>query len=94
LPRTDDQRTADAALSDAVAAAAHAYNLLPDGAYATEFVVVVEGVRYSDDPDEWEEFHGLLFREGSSRKSVGVGLLRIGEDLWLNGEQVDPGELP
>lgn len=93
MARTPEQRTADSALSDAVTAAARAYGLLPEDAHTTEFVVVVEGVRYgADDPDEWEEFHGLVFRDGSTRKSVGLGLLRIGDDLLRYGERVDPGE--
>lgn len=89
MPRTEAQRTADSALSAAVTTTARVYGLLPEDAHPIEFVVVVEGARYGADPDEFEEFHGLMFREGNTRKSVGVGLLRIGEDLLRNGERTE-----
>jgi hypothetical protein len=81
MARTPEQRAADSRLSDAVRDAADAYGFLDDGATIADFVVVLETVRYTEDPDEFEEFRGVLFRDGATRRSVAVGLLDLGKDL-------------
>lgn len=88
--RTEEQRAADAALEAAMERVARAYGWVPDTAHVTDFVGVIEAVQYSDtDPDAFDEYHFLAFRNGVARKSVGMGLLAIGHDLLLQGERVD-----
>lgn len=98
MARTPEQRAADSALSDAVQRAAEAYGFLIEGATIADFVIVLETVRYTEDPDEFEEFRGVLLRDGATRRTVAVGLLDLGKDLLLSelraaeaAEGDDPG---
>ena len=78
--RSDEQRTADAELDDAVNRAARAYGVAPADYLLTEWVVVVESIKYGDDEDH-AEHHGIMFRGGQGRMSVAAGLLRIAERM-------------
>ena len=82
MARTPAQRVADAELDDAITAAAEAYGILPPGYSLVDFVCVTEGVRYDpDDPDEFDEYRGVLYRHGATRTTVSLGLLAVGEQL-------------
>jgi hypothetical protein len=72
--RTDEQRTADDALHEAIQAVARAY-CLPEDAFITDWVVVGHALRASDDGDRHHDF--TLLPENGLRMSqpMGIGLL-------------------
>lgn len=83
MARTPEQRDADTALADAVQRCAEAYGWVGSGATLADFVVVLESTRYGEDPDVFEEFHSVLYRDGQTRRTVAVGLLDVGKDLVM-----------
>jgi len=87
MKKTDGQKKADTALEKAILECTKQYNML-GGTMMTDFVVIVEGLSYDEDGDPDETFVGIAFRDGMARKSVTLGLVKMGEDLLLNGEQV------
>lgn len=90
MARTPEQRAADSRLDDAIQACAEQYGFVPTGAQLVDYVVVLEAVRYDADPDEFDEFRGLLYRAGATRTTVALGLLRLGERM-VGDEALDQG---
>lgn len=90
MARTPEQRAADSRLDDAIQACAEQYGFVPAGAQLVDYVVVLEAVRYDADPDEFDEFRGLLYRAGATRTTVALGLLRLGERM-VGDEALDQG---
>lgn len=84
IMKTDEQKAADAALREAVAASCRAYDLVPADATIVDFVGVVEALRYgNDDPDDMDEFRALLYQDGMMRSSTAVGLLGLGRAMMV-----------
>lgn len=81
MARTPEQCAADARLDDAIQACAEQYGFMPPGANLVDYVVVLEAVGYDTDPDEYDEYRGLLYRAGATRTTVAMGLLRLGERM-------------
>ena len=92
--RTKAQQHADLLMHEAVAAAIEAYNILPDGCLLNEYLCIVEGIRYPEGSDQFDEFHGFIFRDGQMRRSSGLGMLRIGTDIlrFAGRYYVDQGD--
>jgi len=88
MKKTDGQKKADTALEEAVLECVKQYRML-GGTMMADFVVIVEGLSYDEDGDPDETFVGIAFRNGMARKSVALGLLKMGEDLLLTGEPVE-----
>jgi len=88
MKKTDGQKKADTALEEAVLECVNQYRML-GGTMMTDFVVIVEGLSYDEDGDPDETFVGMAFRSGMARKSVALGLIKMGEDLLLTGEPVE-----
>jgi hypothetical protein len=88
MKKTDAQKKADTALEEAVLECVKQYRML-GGTMMTDFVVIVEGLSYDEDGDPDETFVGMAFRSGMARKSVALGLIKMGEDLLLTGEPVE-----
>lgn len=88
MKKTTAQKKADAALEEAVLECVNQYHML-GGTMMTDFVVIVEGLSYDEDGDPDETFVGIAFRNGMARKSVALGLLKMGEDMLLTGEPVE-----
>jgi len=86
VKKTDAQKKADTALKQAVLECVKQYRML-GGTMMADFVVIVEGLSYDEDGDPDETFTGIAFRNGMARKSVALGLVKMAEDLLLNGEQ-------
>lgn len=79
--RTDAQREADDVLTAAVQQVITAYGLLPEGAIFSDFIAVVEGIKYPNGDDRFDDYHAIVFRDGQMRRSVARGLLGEGLDL-------------
>jgi hypothetical protein len=86
MKKTDAQKKADTALEEAVLGCVEQYRML-GGTMMADFVVIVEGLSYDEDGDPDETFVGIAFRNGMARKSVALGLLKMGEDMLLTGER-------
>ena len=86
MKKTDGQKKADTALEEAVLECVKQYRML-GGTMMADFVVIVEGLSDDEDGDPDETFVGIAFRNGMARKSVALGLLKMGEDMLLTGER-------
>ena len=80
MARTPEQRAADELMAQAVHACAVAYGFVTEHHHIVDHITVVEAVAYDDDPDEFDEFRGIIYRPGM-RRSVATGLLRLGEGM-------------
>ena len=86
MKKTDAQKKSDVALEQAIMECTKQHNMI-SGTMMADYVVIVEGLSYDEDGDPDETFTGMAFRNGMCRKSVALGLVRMAEDLLLNGEQ-------
>lgn len=85
MARTPEQIEADAHLVVAVEACARAYGVpLDDGYTLSDFVVVTESIRWdAEDNTAYDEFHNILYQDGSTRSTVTLGLLELARHMVL-----------
>lgn len=86
MARTPEQIEADARLTAAVEACARAYGVpLDEGYTLTDFVVVTESIRWDpNDNTAYDEFHNILYQDGSTRSTVTLGLLELAKHMVVN----------